>query len=132
MRILGVAKASFTGDKLPTTQSELTFEFIGLIGWIDPIRETVPQAIQECYRAGIRVIMITGDYPTTAQHIAKQIGLKNPENVLIGEDLEHLSEKQLLKKIENTNILARVAPEEKLIIVNLLKKHGDFVAMTGD
>ncbi len=132
MRILGVAKASLNGDKLPTTQSELTFEFIGLIGWIDPIRETVPQAIQECYRAGIRVIMITGDYPTTAQHIAKQIGLKNPENVLIGEDLEHLSEKQLLKKIENTNILARVAPEEKLIIVNLLKKHGDFVAMTGD
>jgi Ca2+-transporting ATPase len=100
----------------------LTFEFIGLIGWIDPIRETVPQAIIECYRAGIKVIMITGDYPTTAQHIAKEIGLKNPENILIGEDLENLSEKELFKKIKNTNILARVAPEEKLIIINLLKK----------
>jgi Ca2+-transporting ATPase len=76
--------------------------------------------------------MITGDYPTTAQHIAKEIGLANPENIITGEELEHLSEKQLLKRIENTNILARVAPEEKLIIINLLKKNGHFVAMTGD
>jgi len=132
LRILWVAKATMKWEKLPDSQTELTFEFIGLIGWIDPIRETVPQAIQECYRAGIRVIMITGDYPTTAQHIAREIGLAHPENVLIGEELEQLSEKQLLKKIENTNILARVAPEEKLIIINLLKKHGHFVAMTGD
>ena len=73
MRILGVAKASFDGNKLPTLQHDLDFTFIGLVGWIDPIRESVPQAIEECHRAGIRVIMITGDYPTTAQHIAKEI-----------------------------------------------------------
>ncbi|MFA6255551.1 MAG: cation-translocating P-type ATPase [Candidatus Absconditabacterales bacterium] len=132
LRILGVAKAKFQGNKLPKSQTDLKFEFIGLIGWIDPIRETVPHAIQECYRAGIKVIMITGDYPTTAQYIAKEIGLAHPENVLIGEELEKLSEEQLLKKIENTNVLARVAPEEKLIIINLLKKQGHFVAMTGD
>lgn len=120
--MLGVAKAKFKGNKLPKSQKDLTYEFIGLIGRIDPIRETVPQAIKECYHAGIRVIMITGDYPTTAQHIAKEIGLANPENVILGEELTHLSEKELLKKISKANILARVAPEEKLIIINLLKK----------
>ena len=120
--MLGVAKAKFKGNRLPKTQKDLTYEFIGLIGRIDPIRETVPQAIKECYRAGIRVIMITGDYPTTAQHIAKEIGLANPEYVILGEELTHLSEKELLKKISKANILARVAPEEKLIIINLLKK----------
>lgn len=132
LRVLWVAKASFTGKKIPTSQTELTFEFIGLIGWIDPIRETVPQAINECYRAGIRVIMITGDYPTTAQHIAKEIGLKNPEHVILGEELTNLSEEELLQKINKANILARVAPEEKLILINILKKQWHFVAMTGD
>ncbi len=132
LRVLWVAKASFSGKKIPKSQTELSFEFIGLIGWIDPIRETVPQAIKECYRAGIRVIMITGDYPTTAQHIAKEIGLAQPEYVILGEELSSLSEKELLKKIGKANILARVAPEEKLIIINLLKKQGHFVAMTGD
>lgn len=132
LRVLGVAKAKFKGNRLPKSQKDLTYEFIGLIGRIDPIRETVPQAIKECYRAGIRVIMITGDYPTTAQHIAKEIGLANPEYVILGEELTHLSEKELLKKISKANILARVAPEEKLIIINLLKKQWHFVAMTGD
>lgn len=132
LRILWVAKAIFHGTKLPQSQHDLTFQFIGLIGRIDPVREGVHQAIQECYRAGIKVIMITGDYPTTAQHIAREIGLANPEHVLFGEELTSLSEKQLLKKIIDTNILARVAPEEKLIIINLLKKNGHFVAMTGD
>lgn len=132
LRVLWVAKAKIQGEKLPKSQTELTFEFIGLIGWIDPIRETVPQAIQECYRAWIRVIMITGDYPTTAQHIAKEIWLTHPEHVILWEELTSLSEKKLLEKIEKANILARVAPEEKLIIINLLKKQGHFVAMTGD
>ncbi|EKD24851.1 MAG: hypothetical protein ACD_80C00146G0006 [uncultured bacterium (gcode 4)] len=132
LRILGVATAKFDGNTLPASQHDLNFTFIGLIGWIDPVRESVPQAIQECHRAGIRVIMITGDYPTTAQYIAKEIGLTHPENVLLWEELTRLSEKELLQKIKNTNILARIAPEEKLIIINLLKKHGHFVAMTGD
>lgn len=76
--------------------------------------------------------MITGDYPTTAKHIAKEIGLANPEEVILGEELTTLSEEELLKKIDKANIIARVAPEEKLTIINLLKKHGHYVAMTGD
>lgn len=132
LRVLGVAKANYQQNNLPDSQTEFNFEFLWLIGWIDPIRESVPQAIKECYRAWIKVIMITGDYPTTAQHIARTIGLHHPENVLLGEELTTLSEKELLKKISTTNILARVAPEEKLIIINLLKKQGHFVAMTGD
>lgn len=132
LRVLGVAKAIFHGNKLPKSQTELKYEFIGLIGRIDPIRETVPQAIKECYNAGIRVIMITGDYPSTAQFIAREIGLAHPEYVILWEELINLPEKELLKKIEKANIIARVAPEEKLIIINLLKKQGHFVAMTGD
>ena len=132
LRVLWVAKAKFHGSKLPKSQTDLKYEFIGLIGWIDPVRETVPQAIQECYRAWIRVIMITGDYPTTAQHIAKEIWLVHSKYAILWEELTTLSEKQLLKKIEKANILARVAPEEKLIIINLLKKQWHFVAMTGD
>ncbi len=132
LRILWVAKASFEGDKLPSTQHDFRLEFMWLIGRIDPIRETVAQSIQECYHAGIKVIMITGDYPTTAQYIGGKIGLEHPEHVILGEELRHLSEKELLEKIDTTNIIARVAPEEKLIIINLLKKHWHFVAMTGD
>ncbi len=132
LRILAVAKSDTQWREFPDSHTKLPFTFLWLIWRIDPIRETVPQAIKECYQAGIKVIMITGDYPITAQHIAENIGLHHPENILIGEELDNLSEKSLLERIKTTNILARVAPEEKLKIINLLKKQGHFVAMTGD
>ncbi|MDK2948894.1 MAG: P-type Ca2+ transporter type [Patescibacteria group bacterium] len=132
LRVLGVARATSTLEKLPDNQHDFDFEFIGLLGFIDPIRETAPGAVKEAYGAGMRVIMITGDYPGTAQFIAKKIGIKNPEECLTGEDLEKLSHLELREKIKTVNIFARVVPEQKLLIVKALKDNNEVVAMTGD
>jgi len=131
-RVLGVARATFLKTDLPDSQHDFDFEFIGLLGFVDPIRETVPDTIKDCYSAGIRVIMITGDYPGTAQNIARQIRLKNPEEYISGPDLEKMSLEELKEKVKNVNIFARVVPEQKLLIVNAFKALGEVVAMTGD
>jgi Ca2+-transporting ATPase len=132
LRVLGVAKAFFEGQHLPSSQHDFDFHFIGLIGLADPIRETVPAAIAECYDAGIRVVMITGDYPATACNIARQIGLKNPDNFITGAELEKATAEELAKRLRSTNVFSRVLPEQKLHIVNALKADGQIVAMTGD
>ncbi len=89
-------------------------------------------AIQECYRAGIRVVMITGDYPGTAQNIARQIGLRSPEEVITGPELAGMTDEVLAQRIRTAAIFARVVPEQKLRIVTALKAAGEVVAMTGD
>ena len=132
LRVIGVAKAFFEGETLPSSQHDFDFHFIGLIGLADPIRETVPAAIAECYNAGIRVIMITGDYPATACNIARQIGLKNPDSVFTGSELEKTNAKELAEKLQTVNVFSRVVPEQKLLIVDALKTKGEIVAMTGD
>lgn len=132
LRVLGVAKATSQKENLTENQHDFNFEFIGLLGFIDPARETVPLAVKEAYEAGMRIIMITGDYPGTAQFIAKQIGIKNTEEYLTGEDLEKMSHLDLADKIKTINIFARVYPEQKLLIVNALKANDEIVAMTGD
>ena len=132
LRVLGVAKAHYTKTDLPKIQHDYPFEFVGLIGFTDPIRSTVVQSVKECYNAGVRVIMITGDYPGTAQYIAKQIGLLNPDKYLTGTDLISLNHLELRERIKDINICARVVPEQKLAIVNALKANGEIVAMTGD
>jgi P-type Ca2+ transporter type 2C len=132
LRLLGVAKASFQDDSLPEKQHDFEFEFIGLLGFVDPVRPEVAQSVKECYTAGLRVIMITGDYPGTAQHIARQIGLKDPEKYITGPELTSMQKEELAEKIKTTNIFARVVPEQKLLIVNALKLNGEVVAMTGD
>jgi Ca2+-transporting ATPase len=103
-----------------------------LIGLSDPIRKNVPDAVVECYKAGIRVIMITGDYPVTATNIGKQIGIKNPELCITGSELNEMNEDELCERIKVVNIFARVIPEQKLKIVNALKRNNEIVAMTGD
>lgn len=132
LRVIGAAKASFTQPELPGQQHDFTFEFLGLIGLADPVRPEVAGAVAECYRAGIRVVMITGDYPVTAQNIAGQIGLKDRENVITGPELDFMSDEELKKRIRKVNIFARVVPEQKLRLVNALKANGEVVAMTGD
>ncbi len=132
LRVLGVTKATIKTGSLPKTQHDFNFEFIGLIGLADPIRENIPAAVVECYKAGIRVIMITGDYSVTAMSIAKEIGLKNPELCIEGDELKKMTEVELCKRIKEVNVFARVIPEEKLKIVNALKKNNEIVAMTGD
>jgi P-type Ca2+ transporter type 2C len=132
LRVLGVAKSTITSDQFPENQHEFQFKFIGLIGLSDPIRENVDIAVSECYKAGIRVIMITGDYPVTAKNIAREIGLKNYEDCITGKELNEMSEDELCERIRHINIFARVIPEQKLKIVNALKKNQEIVAMTGD
>lgn len=132
LRVIGVAKAKINSGGLPEIQHDIPFEFIGLIGLSDPIRENVKEAVGECYQAGIRVIMITGDYPVTAKNIAFEIGLKNPDECITGLELNNLSEDELCEKIKDVNVFARVVPEQKLKIVNALKKNKEIVAMTGD
>lgn len=131
-RVLGVAKAAWNKKELPDTQQAYDFEFIGLLGFEDPIRPEVPQAIQECQEAGIKVIMITGDYPSTAKSIASQAGMDTGGGVLAGTDLKNMSDAELAEKIKSVNIFARIVPEQKLQIINALKKNGEIVTMTGD
>ena len=132
LRVLGVAKARLEPTGLPVVQHDFDFEFVGLIGLSDPIRENVPSAVKECYKAGLRVIMITGDYPVTAMNIGKEIGLVNSDKCITGQELMNMDESTLSEKIKSVNIFARVIPEQKLKIVNALKKNGEIVAMTGD
>lgn len=148
LRVLGVARGKRVGTmpkthnnepfhleidhRLPIQQHDFEFEFIGLIGLEDPVRPTVAPAIMECYNAGIRVVMITGDYPVTAQNIARQIGLNETDKVITGKELEQMGYAELGDRIQTVNIFARVVPEQKLLIVNALKHAGEIVAMTGD
>jgi Ca2+-transporting ATPase len=132
LRTIGVARADFAKTSLPSGQHDFEFRFLGLLGLSDPIRPEVPQAIQECYTAGIRVIMITGDYPGTAKSIAQQAGVHSPERVITGPHLEEMDDGTLQERIKNANIFARVVPEQKLRIVRALKQNDEVVAMTGD
>lgn len=132
LRVLGVARANLISGKLPTDQHDFDFKFSGLIGLSDPIRTNVPDAVKECYKAGIRVIMITGDYPVTAANIGNEIGIKNPDLCITGSELKEMTENELCERIKDVNIFARVVPEQKLKIVNALKRNNEIVAMTGD
>ena len=132
LRVLGVAKSKISTKGLPDIQHDFKFDFIGLIGLSDPIRSNVKKAVNECHKAGIRVIMITGDYPVTAQHIAMEIGLENPDKCMTGDELRSISEVELCHRIQDINVFARVIPEQKLKIVEALKRNGEIVAMTGD
>jgi Ca2+-transporting ATPase len=132
LRVLGVARANLISGELPFLQHDFDLEFLGLIGLSDPIRKNVPDAVRECYKAGIRVIMITGDYPVTATNIGKEIGIKNSDLCITGSELKDMTEDELCERIKLVNIFARVIPEQKLKIVNALKKNNEIVAMTGD
>lgn len=132
LRVLGVARAEFTRENLPPGQHDFTFEFLGLIGLADPVRADVPETVRECYAAGIRVVMITGDYPGTARNIARQVGLAGAEEVITGPELEAMADEELQRRIRTVNVFARVVPEQKLRLVDALKANGEVVAMTGD
>ncbi len=132
LRVLGVARSCFRKKGLPGEQHDFDFEFLGLVGLVDPVRPTVASALQVCYRAGIRMVMITGDYPGTARSIAREIGLDRGEEVITGPELDDMDDAELAQRIRGVNIFARVVPEQKLRLVNALKANGEIVAMTGD
>jgi Ca2+-transporting ATPase len=131
IRVLGVARGLHRGA-FPDTPRGFALEFVGLIGLSDPVRETVPAAVAECRAAGIRVIMITGDYPETARAIARDAGIDASQGVVMGSELASLDEAGLAAAIRRTNVFARIRPDQKLRLVNQLKADGEIVAMTGD
>ncbi|MFM9844621.1 MAG: cation-translocating P-type ATPase [Dongiaceae bacterium] len=131
LRVLGVAKATHEGASWPDSQRDFSFVFLGLVGLADPLRPNVPAAVRECRSAGIRVVMITGDYPATARAIAQQAGLDAGE-VLSGDEIEHLDDSELARRARAVGVFARIMPEQKLRIVQALKADGEIVAMTGD
>ncbi|HEY5548620.1 MAG TPA: cation-translocating P-type ATPase [Coriobacteriia bacterium] len=133
LRVLGVAHAAFRAeDGLPEIQHDFTFKFIGLVGLQDPIREDVPGAVAQARAAGMRVVMITGDYPGTARSIAAEAGLDTETCIMTGPELEALDDEALAERIDEIDVFARVVPEQKLRIVRALKARGEVVAMTGD
>ena len=131
LRVLAVARARFRDAVLPEDVHDYPFELMGLVGLEDPLRESVPEAIRDCKSAGIRVVMITGDYPVTAAKIAREIGLPD-DPVMTGAELEALDDAALEERISSVSVFARVVPEQKLRLVQALKANGEIVAMTGD
>lgn len=134
LRVLALAYKDVSDLKKYTLNSvENDLVFVGLVGMIDPPRDEVKQAIEDCQKAGIKVMIITGDHTLTTQAVAKKIGLfKKGDLVLTGEDVEKMSDKELEEKIEKVRIIARAMPIQKLKIVEILQKRGHIVAMTGD
>lgn len=133
LRVLAVARSHFQGSDWPTSEHDFDFDFVGLLGLVDPVREQVPAAIAECQAAGIRVLMITGDYPATAAAIAREAGLTvGAGGQLTGNEMATLSDAALQERMASVSVCARIAPEQKLRIVQALKARGEVVAMTGD
>jgi len=132
LRVLGVARSRYPAKTLPSNQHDFPFTFLGLIGLHDPVRESVPAAVREAQTAGIRIIMITGDYPATATSIATEIGLADADRYVTGPQLDAMSDDELARIIRTTSIFCRVVPEQKLRLVSALKHDGEIVAMTGD
>ncbi len=132
LRVLAVAKSRhLTAENWPENQHDFDFEWVGLIALADPLRPEVPSAVEQCHRAGIRVIMITGDHPRTAMAIAAQAGLKTT-GVLTGDEIAAMSPAMLSLCSQHINVFARVKPHQKLMLVEGLQAQGEIVAMTVD
>ncbi len=136
LRVIGVAQASGSADT-PFVDLQTDFgplEFLGLLAFADPLRTEVPQAVADCHEAGIRVVMITGDYPKTALAIARQAGIVtlDPTSALTGTDMDALDDEALAEAVRHHGVFARVRPEQKLRLVKALQAKGNVVAMTGD
>ncbi|APW37257.1 hypothetical protein RD110_08655 [Rhodoferax koreense] len=132
LRVLGVARAEVAREALPARLADLRFEFVGLLALADPVRREVPQAIRRCEQAGIRVIMVTGDFAGTAASIATEAGIDAGEGILAGAEIDALDETALGERLRRVRVVARAVPAQKLRIVRALQRNGEVVAMTGD
>jgi Ca2+-transporting ATPase len=131
LRVLGVAIAQCPRDSLPADPAAIEFRFVGLLALADPLRQSVPAAVRECRSAGIRVVVISGDYPATALTIAREAGIADGQ-LLTGRDVDSLNDAALARAVRDATVFARITPNQKLRIVQALKSNGEVVAMTGD
>lgn len=133
LRVIAVAAATpKTETEIPEEITDCSLTLLGLIGLVDPPRDSVKEDIAVCNRAGIRVVMITGDNGVTASAIARKIGIKNCDNVITGDMLSQMTDEELREKVKTVSIFSRVIPEHKMRIVKAFKENGEIVAMTGD
>nr|WP_301335614.1 cation-translocating P-type ATPase [Bdellovibrio bacteriovorus] len=132
LRVLAIAQGACNENELPANQIDLPLEFLGLLGFSDPVRPGVADAVKECHEAGIRVIMMTGDHAKTAATVAEEIGLRQSQKILSGSDLEKMTDTELKEQLNESNCFSRMLPEQKLRIVKALQERGEVVAMTGD
>jgi Ca2+-transporting ATPase len=134
MRILGIAFRG--GGEAASTEKESDPEgdliYVGMAGILDPPRPEALRAVQTCMAAGIRPVMITGDHPLTAGHIAGELGIGNKAEVMTGVQMDQMPESRLAREVKQISVFARVSPAHKLRIVSALRRSGDIVAMTGD
>ena len=131
-RVLGVGISPFSEKDFPKTQQEFLFDFKGIVAFYDPPKDNIKTVFDAFYNAGIQVKIVTGDNATTTSTIAKQIGFRNPENTLNGDELMTMDEATLKEKVMDTTIFTRMFPEAKLKIIEALKANNQIVAMTGD
>ncbi|MBG6111471.1 Ca2+-transporting ATPase [Flavobacterium sp. CG_9.10] len=131
-RVLGVGVTEFQGNDYPKKQQDFPFHFKGLIAFYDPPKENIKTVFETFYNAGILVKIVTGDNSVTTSTIAKQVGFRNPEKVLNGDELMAMDEATLKEKVMETTIFTRMFPEAKLKIIKALKDNNQIVAMTGD
>lgn len=131
-RVLGVGVSNFVGEDYPAQQQDLPFEFKGIVAFYDPPKKNIQRVMEDFYSAGIQVKIITGDNAATTTSIAKQIGFKDYDKTISGDELMALSDKELQKRVLDTAIFTRMFPEAKLKIINALKANNQIVAMTGD
>ena len=131
-RLLGIGKCECVEKSFPEKQQEFKFKFKGLLAFYDPPKPKIREVIAAFYEAGIAVKIITGDYSATTKSIAQQIGFKNSETCISGEELMKLNDSELKKAVLETDIFTRMFPDAKLKIINALKENNEIVAMTGD
>ena len=131
-RVLGVGVSDFEGTDYPSTQQELKFHFKGLVAFYDPPKHNIQEVFETFYKAGIQVKIVTGDNAETTSTIAKQVGFKNADKVLNGDELMAMDDVTLKEKVMETAIFTRMFPEAKLKIIQALKANNQIVAMTGD
>lgn len=132
LRVLGIAKKEVNKNSSLNEDEQEGLTFLGLVGMIDPPRPEVKSAIETCFKAGIKPIMITGDHSVTAVAVARELGIFNDGNVITGTELESYSDEDIEKISEKTEVFARISPFHKLKIVEALMNKGHIVAMTGD
>ena len=134
MRVLGVALRPWEREPDETTEKamERDLTLVGMFGLIDPPRPEVRAAVEECRAAGIRPVMITGDHPLTARHIAQQVGITDNDNFLTGQELDRLSPSELAEQVRHVSVFARVSPEHKLKLIDVFQHQNNIVSMTGD
>lgn len=131
-RVLGVAQGTYSSPGFPADQDQFTWSFLGLVALENPPKPNAGAVIRAFTEAGIRVKMITGDFPETAQAIARQVGLPGADTLVTGQQIMDMDELMLCQQAAQTAVFARMFPEAKLRVVNALKQNGDIVAMTGD